>query len=82
MNNAESDYLNHVMGCESCWPSSNRLCSVGRETWIESKVEWFMTTDKKYDRRVELEQLKAFDPDYVDEIEKRFVKLYAQRNAV
>ena len=79
---AESDYLNHIMGCEDCWPANDKLCAAGREFWIKSKVESLLSESSIENRRLELSLIRKQSPKWINVVESRFIKAFTKNKQV
>jgi hypothetical protein len=79
---AESDYLNHIMGCEDCWPANDKLCAAGREFWIKSKVESLLSESRIENRRLELSLIREQSPKWINVVESRFIKAFTKKKQV
>jgi hypothetical protein len=79
---AESDYLNHIMGCEDCWPANDKLCASGREFWIKSKVESLLSEGSIENRRLELSLIREQSPKWINVVESRFIKAFTKKKQV
>lgn len=73
MTPAHESLLNHasVVGATCCHPMSGRYCAVGRELWIDDKVQAVLDEEKIEDRRYLLEQMAHNIPQWLDEIKRR-----------
>ena len=79
---AESDYLNHIMGCVDCWPANDKLCASGREFWIKNKVESLLSESNIENRRLELSLIREQSPKWINVVESRFVKAFTKKKQV
>ena len=79
---AESDYLNHIMGCVDCWPSHDKLCRSGRELWIKTKVESLLSQNDIENRRQELSLIRKQSPKWINVVESRFIKAFTKNKQV
>lgn len=73
MTPAHESLLNHasVRGVTCCHPMSGRYCAVGRELWIDDKVQAVLDETSLEARRYLLEQMARNMPQWLDEIKRR-----------
>lgn len=72
--------LNHacVVGVTCCHPRSDRYCAVGRELWIDDKVQAVLDETKLEARRYQLEQMARNIPQWLPEIKRRVAERFEQ----
>ena len=78
MTPAHEALINHasVKGVTCCHPMSGRYCAVGRELWIDDKVQAVLDEEKIEDRRYLLEQMERNIPQWLDEIKRRVAERF------
>lgn len=81
MNAAHEALINHasVRGVTCCHPMSGRYCAIGRELWIDDKVQAVLDEEKIEDRRYLLEQMARNIPQWLDEIKYRVAERFENR---
>lgn len=80
MNTAHEALINHasVKGVTCCHPMSGRYCAVGRELWIDDKVQAVLDEKSLAERRYLLEQMSRNIPQWLDEIKRRVAERFEQ----
>ena len=80
MNAAHEALINHasVKGVTCCHPMSGRYCAIGRELWIDDKVQPVLAETSLADRRYQLEQMERNIPQWLDEIKRRVAERFEQ----
>lgn len=80
MNATHEALINHasVKGVTCCHPMSGRYCAIGRELWIDDKVQAVLDEEKIEDRRYLLEQMARNIPQWLDEIKRRVAERFEQ----
>ena len=80
MNATHEALINHasVRGVTCCHPMSGRYCAIGRELWIDDKVQAVLDEPSLAERRYLLEQMERDMPQWLDEIKKRVAERFEQ----
>jgi len=78
MTPAHEALINHasVRGVTCCHPMSGRYCAIGRELWIDDKVQAVLDEPSLTDRQYQLEQMARNIPQWLDEIKRRVAERF------
>ena len=68
-----------VRGVTCCHPMSGRYCAIGRELWIDDKVQAVLDEPSLAERRYLLEQMEQNIPQWLDKIKRRVAERFENR---
>lgn len=74
---AHQAYINHLVGCRSCYAPTKRYCSPGKALCVSYEAHFLLTQDLTT-RRTVLFRLESSDPSHCEALKAALIAIHEQ----